>query len=112
MKALRNLVDKIKPSFEKGGRFEKLHSTFDAFETFLFVPDTVTTKGCHVRDCNDLKRTMIVVVMALMPALVFGMYNVGLQHFLSVGAFDCTLWSCFWYGFLRVLPIIVVSYGV
>ncbi len=112
MKALRNLVDKIKPNFEKGGRFEKLHSTFDAFETFLFVPDTVTKKGCHVRDCNDLKRVMIVVVMALMPALLFGMYNVGLQHFLSVGVFDCTLWSCLWYGFLRVLPIIVVSYGV
>lgn len=112
MKAIRNLVDKIKPSFEKGGKFEKLHSTFDAFETFLFVPDTVTKKGCHVRDCNDLKRTMIVVVMALMPALIFGMYNVGLQYFRSVGIVDYTLFSCFWYGFLKVLPIIIVSYGV
>lgn len=112
MKALRNLVDKVKPNFEEGGRFAKLHSTFDAFETFLFVPDEVTKKGSHVRDCNDLKRIMIIVVVALMPALLFGMYNVGLQYFLSVGIADYTLWSCFWYGFLRVLPIIIVSYGV
>ena len=64
---MRNIIDKIKPSFEKGGKFGSLHSTFDAFETFLYVPDTVTVKGSHVRDCVDLKRIMIIVVMALVP---------------------------------------------
>lgn len=112
MKALRNLVDKIKPTFDKGGKLEMLHSTFDAFETFLFVPDTVTKKGSSIRDCNDMKRVMIVVVLALMPALLFGMFNVGLQHFRAVGMPDMDIWGCFWFGFLKVLPIILVSYIV
>lgn len=114
MKAIRNIVDKIKPSFEKGGRFAALHSTFDAFETFLFVPNTVTKKGTHVRDCNDMKRVMIVVVVALMPALLFGMYNTGLQHFRAIGDLvaAAAVWDCFWFGFLKVLPIIIVSYVV
>ncbi len=111
MKGLRNYIDKIKPNFEPGGKFAKLHSTFDAFETFLFVPNTVTTKGSNIRDCVDLKRIMIVVVVALMPALLFGMYNVGLQHFRAMGA-ETPFWSCFWFGFLKVLPIIIVSYVV
>lgn len=109
MKGLRNYIDKIKPTFSAGGRLAPLHSTFDAFETFLFVPKTVTAKGAHIRDCNDMKRVMIVVVLALMPAMLFGMYNVGLQHFRAVGI-DPAFWHCFWYGFLRVLPLIVVSY--
>ncbi len=112
MKALRDFVDKIKPNFEKGGRLSALHSTFDAFETFLFVPNTVTKKGSHIRDCNDMKRTMIVVVAALMPALLFGMYNTGLQHFRALGAPDTAFWACFWFGFLKVLPLILVSYIV
>ena len=112
MKALRNIVDKIKPNFEEGGKFSKLHSTFDAFETFLFVPKTVTRQGAHIRDCNDMKRVMIVVVIALLPALLFGMYNVGLQHFRAVGQLDMTVMQCFWFGFLKVLPIILVSYIV
>ena len=82
-----------------------LASTFDAFETFLFVPNTTTQKGAHIRDCNDMKRTMIVVVVALLPALLFGMYNTGYQ----VGM---TGWAAFWFGFLQVLPMIVVSYVV
>ncbi len=102
---MRNLMDKIKPTFAKGGKLGFLESTFDAFETFLFVPNTTTTKGAHIRDCNDMKRTMIVVVMALMPALLFGFYNTGYQ----VGL---TGWEAFWFGFLKVLPIIVVSYAV
>ncbi len=111
MKGLRKFIDKIKPQFEKGGRFEKLHSTFDAFETFLFVPDKVTKKGSHVRDAIDMKRTMALVVIALIPALLFGMWNVGYQHFLSHNEIgDVTFWQTFWYGFLKVLPIIVVSY--
>ena len=114
MKFLRNYIDRIKPKFEPGGKYAKLHSTFDAFETFLFVPDTVTRKGSNIRDCMDLKRTMSMVVIALLPALLFGMYNVGLQHFRALGdaAAAESILGCFWFGFLRVLPIIVVSYVV
>ena len=111
MKAIRNIVDKIKPTFSKGGKLGFLHSTFDAFETFLFVPNTTTQHGAHVRDCNDMKRTMIMVVLALVPALLFGMYNTGYQHFLSLGQ-EAGLWECFWFGFLKVLPMIIVSYLV
>jgi len=109
MKALRNFLDNIKPNFEKGGKFEKFHSTFDAFETLLFVPNTTTKGGVHIRDAVDLKRTMAIVVMAVTPALLFGMWNVGYQHFLSIGQ-DASFWETFWFGFLRVLPIIIVSY--
>ncbi|MFA8300914.1 MAG: NADH:ubiquinone reductase (Na(+)-transporting) subunit B [Hyphomicrobiales bacterium] len=111
MKKLRNYIDKIKPKFEKGGKFEKLQSTFDAFETFLFVPNTVTKKGSHIRDSIDMKRTMSVVVIAMIPALLFGMYNVGFQHFKSIGE-AAPFWDTFFYGFLKVLPIVVVSYVV
>jgi Na+-transporting NADH:ubiquinone oxidoreductase subunit B len=111
MKALRNLVDKLKPTFSGGGKLSALHSTFEGFETFLFVPNTTTQKGAHIRDCNDMKRTMIMVVLALVPALLFGMYNTGYQHFLSLGQ-EAGLWECFWFGFLKVLPMIVVSYLV
>ena len=111
MKSLRNFIDKIKPQFEKGGRFEKLQSTFEAFETFLFVPNRVTTSGSHIRDNIDMKRTMSVVVIALVPALLFGMYNVGYQHYLSHGE-TMGFWQVFWYGFLKVFPILVVSYVV
>lgn len=111
MKSLRNFIDKIKPQFEKGGRFEKLQSTFEAFETFLFVPNRVTTSGSHIRDSIDMKRTMSVVVIALVPALLFGMYNVGYQHYLSHGE-TMGFWQVFWYGFLKVFPILVVSYVV
>ncbi len=111
MKALRKFVDKIKPHFEKGGKFEAFHSTFEAFETFLFVPDKVTTSGSHIRDPLDMKRTMIVVVVSLIPALLFGMWNIGYQHFLALGE-QVSLWQAFWFGFVKMLPIIVVSYGV
>lgn len=111
MKALRRYIDKIKPNFVKGGKYEKLHSTFEAFESFLFVPNTVTIKGSHIRDSVDMKRTMALVVMALVPALLFGMWNTGYHYHLSVGM-ESTLWINFWYGFLRVLPLIVVSYVV
>lgn len=111
MKSLRRYLDNIKPKFEKGGKFEKLHSTFEAFESFMFVPDTVTTKGTHIRDANDMKRTMTVVVLALIPSLLFGMWNVGHQHFIATGQTG-TIWELFFTGFLRVFPIIVVSYVV
>lgn len=112
MKLLRNYIDKIKPNYEKGGKREKWLSVFESFETFLYVPGAVTKKGAHIRDATDLKRTMTVVVLALVPALLFGMWNTGFWHFESIGEADTTLWGNFWYGFLKILPLIVVSYGV
>lgn len=115
---LRNIVDRMRPNFEKGGRFGMFHSTFDAFESFLFVPNTVTNKGAHIRDVHDTKRLMIIVVIALVPALLFGMYNTGLQHYRAFGDLAAAsytwqgIWQCFWYGFLRMLPMILVSYIV
>lgn len=109
MKAVRNIIDKVKPNFEKGGKLFIFRSTFEAFETFFFVPNEVTRKGSHIRDGIDLKRTMIMVILALMPALLFGMYNVGYQHFLSQGV-NASMMEMFWFGFLKVFPIIVVSY--
>lgn len=113
MNSLRKFVDKIKPNFTPGGKFEKLHSTFDAFETFLFVPNTTSKRqGAHIHDAVDSKRTMIMVVIALIPALLFGMYNVGYQHFNAIGEAEAGFFSMFVYGLLAVLPLIVVSYGV
>ena len=112
MNGLRNLVDKIKPTFEKGGKLGFLHSTFDAFETFLFVPNTVTRRGAHVRDCVDLKRVMIMVVLALVPAMLFGIWNVGYQHKLAFGLTDCTFMNEVVYGLIKVLPLYVVAYLV
>ena len=112
MSGLRNFVDKIKPTFEKGGKLGFLHSTFDAFETFLFVPNTVTRKGAHVRDCVDLKRVMIMVVLALVPAMLFGIWNVGYQHKLAFGLVDWGFWNVVLYGLVKVLPLYVVAYLV
>lgn len=109
--SLRDKVDKIKPDFQPGGRFAKLQSVFEGFESFLFVPNKVTFKGSHIRDSIDMKRTMIIVVLALVPALLFGMYNTGLQHFRSL-AVDPLFLQAFWFGFLKVLPLIIVSYLV
>lgn len=111
MKSLRNFLDRVKPQFEKGGKFEKLHSTFEAFETFLYVPSKVTQAGSHIRDAIDMKRTMTVVIIALIPSLLFGIYNVGYQHFLSHGV-SAGFWQMFGFGLVKVLPIIVVSYVV
>lgn len=110
MKALRKLLDNIKPHVSKGGRFEKLHSTFDAFETLLFVPNHTNKNGVHVRDYADMKRTMIIVVLALVPTLLFGIWNTGHQHFLALGEV-ATFWDAFLHGLVRVMPLIVVSYG-
>ena len=112
MNALRKQIDKIKPAFSKGGRFSALESVFDGFETFLFVPNTTSKRrGAHVHDAIDSKRTMSVVIFALLPALLFGMYNVGLQHNIAVGV-ESSFWSTFFYGFLSVLPQLIVSYAV
>ena len=101
---LRKFVDKIKPTFSEGGKLGFLHSTFEGFETFLFVPNTTTQRGAHIRDCNDIKRVMIVVVLALVPALLFGMYNIGYQAGIQ------EILPAFWFGFLKMLPMIIVSY--
>ncbi len=111
MNSLRKKLDKLKPQFSEGGRFAKLRSVFEGIESFIFVPDKVTFRGSHVRDNIDLKRVMSVVIIALIPALLFGAYNTGLQHFRSVGA-DPTMFQSFWFGFLKLIPLIVVSYGV
>lgn len=98
--------------FEKGGKFYWLHSTVDAFETFLHVPGTVTRKGAHVRDAIDLKRILILVVIAAVPAALFGMWNVGYQHGLATGDTSLNILGNWWYGFLKVLPLFLVSYIV
>jgi len=114
MNTLRNLIDKIKPTFSEGGKLSMFRSVFDGFETFLFVPnETSKPKGAHIHDAIDSKRIMIMVVIALMPALLFGMYNVGYQHYLAIGqAAIAGFWAKFWFGFLAVLPKIIVTYVV
>ena len=97
--------------FEKGGKLWFLHSTIDAFDTFLRVPGTVTRTGAHVRDAVDLKRIMIIVVLALVPAALFGMWNVGYQHSLATGV-ESGLFANFWYGLLKVLHLYIVAYLV
>jgi len=109
MSSLRNKLDKLKPHFTKGGRLAKLQSVFEGFESFMFVPNKVTFRGSHIRDSLDLKRTMTVVLIALVPALLFGCYNTGLQHFRSVGM-DPGILKVFGFGFLKLLPLIIVSY--
>lgn len=112
MNFLLKKMKEIEPLFMKGGRFEKLHSVYDGFATFLFVPDKVTSHGSHIRDHMDIKRTMTVVLVALMPALLFGCYNIGLQHTRAFGINDWTLMHMFWFGFVKLLPMIIVSYVV
>lgn len=108
---LKKLVDQLRPHFKKGGKYEKFHSVFDGFETFLFVPNTTSKHGTHIHDVIDSKRTMILVVLGLVPALLFGMYNVGYQHYLAIGQ-DPGFWNIFVFGLLALLPVILVSYGV
>ena len=111
MNALRNLVDKVKPHFVKGGKLQMFNSVFDGFETFLFVPNETSKRGTHIHDAIDSKRTMILVIFALIPALLVGMYNVGYQHFLATGQ-TVSFFETFIFGALAVIPIIAVSYIV
>ena len=113
MSALRNYLNKIKPNFEKDGKLHAFHSLFDGFETFLYVPNKTAKNGVHIHDAIDSKRIMSMVVLALMPALLFGMYNVGYQNYLAAGTLaDASFLSIFLFGFLAVLPKILVSYIV
>ena len=108
---LRKLLDKLKPDFEKGGKLEKFYPAFNAFETFLFVPDhTTASKGAHIRDAIDLKRTMALVILSLIPCLLFGMWNVGYQHHLAFGISNAPLMDNFIFGAIKVLPLVIVSY--
>ncbi|MCK5906181.1 MAG: RnfABCDGE type electron transport complex subunit D, partial [Flavobacteriales bacterium] len=116
MKFLRDALDGIKPNFISGGKWEKWNPVFETFETFLFTPDHVTTSGSHIRDGVDIKRLMTVVVLALFPALFFGMYNIGYFHFeqlVAIGQLPSyTFMEAFLFGLWKMLPIIIVSYGV
>ena len=112
MKFLRNQLDSVKHYFEKGGKWEKYYFAYEAFDTFLFVPNTTTeTKGVQIRDAIDLKRLMMTVVIAMLPCLIFGMWNVGHQHFLALQQV-ATVGQKFWFGILKTVPIIIVSYSV
>ena len=114
MNSLRKFFDKIKPNFEEGGKLHAFRSLYDGFETFAFVPNTTAGRaGTHVHDAIDSKRIMSLVVIALVPALLFGMYNVGYQNALAAGQLEnASFWGMFWFGFLAVLPKIIVSYVV
>jgi Na+-transporting NADH:ubiquinone oxidoreductase subunit B len=115
MNGLRNFIDKIKPTFSEGGKLSWLSQTFGGFETFAFTPNKVTQRGSHVRDAVDMKRAMITVVIALVPAMLFGMWNIGYQTseaLVAQGGEAFGWWYCLWFGFIRMLPMLVVSYVV
>ncbi len=108
MDFLRKQIDKIKPHFEKGGKYEKFAPAFGGIETFLYVPNHTTKTGAHIRDGVDLKRVMMIVVLALVPALLFGTWNIGYQNLGDGHSF----WEYFSFGGVRILPMIIISYGV
>ena len=108
---LRNFLNKVKPHFEEGGKLHAFQSVFDGMETFLFVPNTTARTGVSIHDSIDSKRIMSVVVLALLPALFFGMYNIGYQNYQAAGV-DASFFEMFGYGLLLMLPKIIVSYGV
>lgn len=113
MKFLRNYLNKVKPSFEEGGKLHAFRSLFDGFETFLFVPNDTSKSGVNIHDAIDSKRIMSIVVISLVPALLLGMYNIGLQNAIAAGVADSTSWfSMFLFGLAVTLPKIVVSYAV
>lgn len=112
MKSLKKKIDRIKPQFEKGGKYEKLHSVFDGFYTFLFTPNETSSSGVHIHDANDSKRTMITVVLALLPCVLFGMWNIGYQNALATGIADRNVLALFGYGFWAALPNILTAYIV
>lgn len=113
MSILRNYLDRIRPNFEEGGKLHSLRSLYDGMDTFLYVPNTTSKSGTNIHDAIDSKRIMSMVVVALLPALLFGMYNVGYQNYLAAGALaSASFFEIFIYGALAVLPKIIVSYVV
>ena len=113
MKFLRNQLDKVKHNFEKGQKWEKYFYAYEAIDTLMFAPNTTNdAKGSQIRDAVDLKRLMMTVIIAMMPCLLFGIWNVGDQHFLAIGQAGATLGDKLWVGAIQVVPIIIISYGV
>jgi len=111
MKALRQVIDKYRPMFEKGGKLERWYYIFEGFETFLYAPNLTTpSKGAHIRDGIDLKRMMMTVIISMIPCLLWGIWNVGHLHYLSVGE-EATFWQQVGIGLYKVLPIVIVSYA-
>ena len=111
MKLFKNILSSVKPHFLEGGKLEKMYPAYDAFETFLFVPDHTTQSGSHIRDAVDLKRTMAFVILSLIPCVIFGMWNIGEQYFIAKGI-PSTFLESLSFGFWKFLPLLVVSYGV
>jgi Na+-transporting NADH:ubiquinone oxidoreductase subunit B len=118
MKALHNILESIRPQFEEGGKLSKFWVVFDSLETFAFTPGHTNKNGVHIRDGVDLKRTMFLVILALVPALLFGTWNQGHQYLLSIGDIAVSdpwytmIWDKLLIGAWKVLPLVVVSYGV
>lgn len=109
---LRKYLNRIKPHFMPGGKYQSLQSVFEGFETFLYTPESTSKSGVHIHDSLDSKRVMILVVIALMPCFFFGMYNTGYQNLLAAGATSFPFWPIMAYGFLAILPSVVVTYVV
>jgi Na+-transporting NADH:ubiquinone oxidoreductase subunit B len=111
MNFLRKSLDKIKKPFGKGQKLEKFAPAFNAFDTLLFVPNHTTKKGAHIRDAVDLKRTMVTVIIALLPALIYGIYNTGYQYYVQIEE-SFTFLDAFIHGSWKIIPMIIVSYLV
>lgn len=108
---IKKFFDSIRPNFEPGGKLQAFHSVFDGLETFALVPSSTSKSGVSIHDAIDSKRIMSFVVIALIPALLVGMYNIGLQNYKAAGV-DASFFEMFFYGLVVMLPKIVVSYGV
>jgi len=111
MNFITKMFDKMEPTFSEGGKLSALHSLYDGFKSFMLIPNDTAKSGVHIHDVNDSKRTMIMVVIALVPCMLFGMWNAGYQYFQAIGI-EADFWMQFWFGFLAVLPILLVSYIV
>ena len=111
MKLLKNILSSVKPHFEKDGKLENFYPAYDAFETFLFVPDHTTNNGVHIKDAIDLKRTMAFVVLAMLPCILFGMWNIGAQYYIALNV-ESTFFENLIFGFWKFLPLLIVSYAV
>ena len=112
MKFLRNIFDSAHKTLNSSEKTKKFFPLVDAFDTLMFTPNHVTNKGSHVRDAMDLKRTMMLVIIALVPCLLFGIYNTGYQHYRVLGELEIiSFWEIILKGALVVLPLVVVSYG-
>lgn len=111
--SLRNYLDKIRPNFEEGGKLHAFRSVYDGFDTFLYVPHTTSKSGVSIHDAIDSKRIMSFVVISLLPAMLFGMYNIGYQNAFAAGKLaEASFMGMFFYGFLAMLPKILISYIV